>query len=422
MGKVRARGEAKRLYFDFRYKGERCREYTALPDTPANRKRMEALMKRIDAEIIAGVFDYGKTFPGSRRAARFASPKPAEPTANDGMSDQAVGNALDAKPARTDTPLFQEFIDEWMGEKEVEWKRSYQKKQVDVVNKYLRPEFGKRRVSDITRADLLKYRAYLAKDSHGKKALSGSRVNQIMNLLKQVLDEAADRFDFITPFVRIKPVKQGRSKVDPFSLEEVQAFLQEVDAHWQPYFTVRFFTGMRTSEIDGLKWKYVFFDRREIVIEETLVHGLEDTPKTATSYRTIQMNPLVFDALRAQWEKTGQADGFVFQSKRGEPVRYRNVNNRVWYPTLKKAGLKKRNPYQTRHTAATLWLASGESPEWIARQMGHSNTKMLFTVYSRYVPNLTRQDGSAFERLLAQNFIHPSGAQAVTDDKEVGHE
>lgn len=297
------------------------------------------------------------------------------------------------------------------GGKEVEWKRSYQKKQVDVVNKYLRPEFGKRRVSDITRADLLKYRAYLAKDAHGKKAISGSRVNQIMNLLKQVLDEAADRFDFITPFVRIKPVKQGRSKVDPFSLDEVQVFLREVDSHWQPYFTVRFFTGMRTSEIDGLKWKYVFFDRREIVVEETLVHGLEDTPKTATSYRSIQMNQLVFDALQEQWKKTGHLDGFVFQSKRGEPVRYRNVNNRVWYPTLDRAGLKRRNPYQTRHTAATLWLASGESPEWIARQMGHSNTKMLFTVYSRYVPNLTRQDGSAFDRLLAQNSFTVLGAK-----------
>jgi integrase len=33
--------------------------------------------------------------------------------------------------------------------------------------------------------------------------------------------------------------------------------------------------------------------------------------------------------------------------------------------------------------------------------MGHSTTEMLFRTYSRYVPNLTRRDGSAFERLLA---------------------
>ena len=59
-----------------------------------------------------------------------------------------------------------------------------------------------------------------------------------------------------------------------------------------------------------------------------------------------------------------------------------------------------RRPYDTRHTAATLMLASGESPEWIANQLGHSNTKMLFSVYSNFVPNLTRNDGSAMDRLI----------------------
>ena len=62
-------------------------------------------------------------------------------------------------------------------------------------------------------------------------------------------------------------------------------------------------------------------------------------------------------------------------------------------------------PYQMRHTAATLWLAAGENPEWIARQLGHTTTEMLFRVYSRYVPNLTRNDGTAFERMLAANSI-----------------
>jgi integrase len=55
-------------------------------------------------------------------------------------------------------------------------------------------------------------------------------------------------------------------------------------------------------------------------------------------------------------------------------------------------------------------LASGEAPEWIARQMGHTTTEMLFRVYSRFIPNLTRQDGSAFERLMAaqmQDQPHP---------------
>ena len=62
-----------------------------------------------------------------------------------------------------------------------------------------------------------------------------------------------------------------------------------------------------------------------------------------------------------------------------------------------------RRPYDTRHTAATLMLAAGESPEWIARQLGHANTKMLFSVYSSFVPNLTRNDGSAMDRLITKS-------------------
>ena len=46
-------------------------------------------------------------------------------------------------------------------------------------------------------------------------------------------------------------------------------------------------------------------------------------------------------------------------------------------------------------------LGSGENPEWVARILGHANTEMLFRVYSRYVPNLTRNDGRAFTGLVS---------------------
>lgn len=86
---------------------------------------------------------------------------------------------------------------------------------------------------------------------------------------------------------------------------------------------------------------------------------------------------------------------------------HNNVTKRVWYPLLRYLGLEKRRPYQTRHTAATLLLASGENPEWVARVLGHTSTEMLFKVYSRYIPNLTRMDGSAFENLVTTSQTTP---------------
>jgi len=156
---------------------------------------------------------------------------------------------------------------------------------------------------------------------------------------------------------------------------------------------------MRTGEIDGLKWRFVDFDRGIILVRETWVGGRAEYTKNDGSQREIIMSQPVRESLERQFEATGKGE-FVFATRNGTPYNHRNITQRVWYPTLKACGLRERVPYQTRHTAATLWLAAGENPEWIASQMGHTTTEMLFRVYSRFVPNLTRQDGSAFDLLL----------------------
>ena len=61
--KVRVRPESGRLYFDFWYRGKRCREYTLLADNASNCRRMIAFAKRMSAEIELGSFDYVAYFP-----------------------------------------------------------------------------------------------------------------------------------------------------------------------------------------------------------------------------------------------------------------------------------------------------------------------------------------------------------------------
>lgn len=56
-----------------------------------------------------------------------------------------------------------------------------------------------------------------------------------------------------------------------------------------------------------------------------------------------------------------------------------------FHPTLLRLGLRKRDAYQTRHTFATLALMAGVNPAYIARQLGHANTAMLFKHYSKWI-------------------------------------
>ncbi len=403
MASIQLRKETGCLIIDFYHQGVRCREQTALPDTPANRKRLEKLLTRIEEEISLGTFDYARYFPSSKLAKKFAQSPMA-----DAIKSLAIVVAGGDVPINNgglsalDTPLFRDFAELWFSERLVEWRQSYQVSIKEVLDMYLIPRFGDQMVSRITKADVLAYRAQLAKvPARGKTTtLSNSRLNRILNPLRQILNEAADRFDFRTPFMSLKQLRVKKSDVQPFTLDEVRLIIDTVRKDFRNYFISRFFTGMRTGEVDGLKWKHVDFERRIIMVRETIVQGREEYTKNDASQREIHMSQFVHDALKEQEKATRHLSGYVFVNRNRTTLDHKNVTNRVWYPLLRHLGLTPRRPYQTRHTAATLWLAAGENPEWIARQMGHSTTEMLFRVYSRFVPNLTRRDGSAFERLL----------------------
>lgn len=384
------------LYIDFRYQGKRCREQTLLLDTPANRIKLKKWMEQLDTDIKLGVFQYAAYFPESKRAKLFTT---ADIAAREKKEVLLCQYNEAAKELRGHTSIpFNSFSQEWYEVNRVRWKHSYRKIVIHNL-KYLNLAFGEQNIDQITRSEILKFRAGVMDVRDDGKQLSSEFINHMMTTLRMILAEGAHQYGFKTPFENIKSLSVRRTDVDPFTIEEVFQFLAGIRADFHSYFLVRFFTGMRSSEIDGLRWEYVDFKKGLILIRKTWVERREETTKNDGSTREIEMSSMVRDALEKQFKVSGQGT-YVFPNKFGKPLDRGNVRDRIWKPALKQMGIKYRRPYETRHTAATLWLAAGEAPEWIARQMGHSTTKMLFTVYSRYVPNLTRRDGSAFEALI----------------------
>ncbi len=387
MGSVRARGGKGGpgyLFLDFRYQGVRCREQTLLEDTPQNRKRLERLLRKIEREIAAGTFQYAKYFPNSPRARKFV-PQPSK--------------------SYTGTPLFRDFAEIWMMENAPNWKASVVNLYRYTLDRELLPRFGHYEVGAITKADILAFRAELTRTpGKGGKPRSPSRINNIMKPLRSIMTEAAGRYDFTNPFRGIKKLREPRKDIHPFTLDEVMLLCREVRRDYQNYLIVRFFTGMRSSEVDGLRWTAVDFERGTIAVRETIVLGRVETPKTPSSWRDVIMLPIVREALLDQRKYTGDKE-WVFCTRAGTPLNKNNFRRRVWQPLLRRLGLPMRRPYETRHTAATLWLASGENPEWVARQLGHSTTEMLFRVYSRYIPNLTHRDGSRINKLIEKKMM-----------------
>jgi integrase len=234
MGSVRTRKGRNILFIDFRYRSERYRELTALDDGAANRKKLDNLLKRIEAEITLGSFDYAAYFPGSKNLAKFAQPSLATLSSDSNKRGKGA--------------FFKDFCEVWFQEMESSWRRSYRATVRGVFNRQLIPEFGDLEVSHIKKADF-----------------SVDDTNLHIKIMKMILTEAADRFHFTPSFQNIKPLKVPKPDVDPFTLDEIQLFLQTIRPDFKDYFTVRFFTGMRTAEVDGLKWRFVNLERKQIL-------------------------------------------------------------------------------------------------------------------------------------------------------------
>jgi integrase len=307
VAKVTVRKETGRLVLDFIFRGVRCREQTALVDTGQNRKRANVIIQRIKAAITDGSFEYSTFFPDSAMVARFASSSAAVPVAASPVAAAAV------QAASPVTPTFRDFVTTWLAEHKIEWRRSHIKVLNSTLNGHLLPAFGDKPVGTITKSEVFAFRAKLAeKPGRTGEKLSAKRINNILAVMRQVMADAADSHHFVSPLATVKPLKVRKSDVQPFTLEEVNRILKTVRMDWRDYLLIRFLTGMRTGEVNGLKWKYIDFVARLILIRETFVLGEDEYTKTDSSQRCRRRSksepprrPNIEPGVEADFERVG---------------------------------------------------------------------------------------------------------------------
>ena len=131
---------------------------------------------------------------------------------------------------------------------------------------------------------------------------------------------------------------------------------------------------------------------------------MENLPeKTEDSRRRIEIRPAMRAVLLNQWEQTKDLNRpYVFINTFGRPILQDKLRE-MWARVIKKSGIRYRRMYECRHTFASWALAAGETPEWVARTLGHVDTSMVYKTYGRYIPNLTRRDDSVFEKLYSES-------------------
>ncbi|MNR86726.1 putative prophage phiRv2 integrase [compost metagenome] len=285
-----------------------------------------------------------------------------------------------------------------------------------ILDRYVRPTLGSRRLSEISPLDIQALYTSLRKLN-----LSARTIRYAHAVLRSALKQAVKwRMLAQNPADFVDLPRQAKKEMHALSPEEADRFLKAAACdRWGIIFSLAIATGMRPGEYLGLQWKDVDLRAGTITVQRVLVRvkgGWRFTePKTSRSRRTI---PLPTSLVRALSEykheqaaqiiaagSTYQRLDLVFANRVGAPLDENNLVKRHFKPIVKAAALPTSlRLYDLRHSCATLLLAAGENPKVVSERLGHASITLTLDTYSHVLP--TMQQGAA-EKLEAMLFSVP---------------
>lgn len=370
---IRKHSNGETINITFTYKGVKCREpLSNLEVNSKNIKYAERTLGEIHNKIERGTFNYGEHFPRSARLKIF-------------------GNASTGKTVKV-------YLEEYLVICETR-KLSpstiggYKKCLNALESLHIFP------ASELTPAAL---KTWIQSQKTTLKTIR----NQL-SFLRSALDEAVtDGVLQINPVSLVTASRYQSSKtdeesdyiVDPLSPAEVDALLHAAgNKQWENLFRFAIETGMRSSELCALRWRDIDFIGKTAHVQNASVVGVIKGTKTKAGTRKIELTEEALYALTCQKPFTFMKDAMVFEDPKTESpwAGADAIRKKAWVPTLRKAGIRYRNPYQTRHTFATRHISRGANLFWLASQMGHKGPEMLFRHYGRY---LKEYDGNTEKR------------------------
>jgi integrase len=287
-----------------------------------------------------------------------------------------------------------------------------------VIAKYLEPSFNQFCLRDLTPLALQRYFSGLA----GQRIAHPS-ILKIRDALSSILRSAV-RYGFLiqNPMVGLKlPVdKRPRRQKPVISPEQFANLVEYVSEPYASMLFVSVWTGLRISELIGLKWRCMHDD--SITVEERYCRGDWSTPKTNASAATIGVAPEVIARIhrlktlsvevqagtgkrRYKVVKADGPDDLVFQSiKDGKPMSDQNVLKRHIQPVARRLGLNFVDWRCLRRSYATWLVQSGADPKSVQGQMRHSRIGTTMDIYAQTVPVSQRR---AVEKLSAFANVKP---------------
>jgi integrase len=179
--------------------------------------------------------------------------------------------------------------------------------------------------------------------------------------------------------------KPGASRKRFLTRPEIEALLDAVSDRYRAAVTCALFTGLRLSELLGLTWADIEFDRSVIRVTDQLARdGSRGPVKTPAARRQVVLMPELSALLRRHRLASpfSQDHDLVFCSDRGRTIGHRNLTARGLTKATTRARLKGVTFHALRHTFASILIDQGHDVVFVSRQLGHANVSITLKVYA----------------------------------------
>ncbi len=345
-----------KIRVDLWYRGKRLRPVLDTEWNERNRRAALRMVGEIREKIRHGLFDPADYFPEY--------------------------SGLEKLTVPSFPSTFRDYAQAWLrslGQKAAATRDDYEK----ALDRVWLDQLGERPIRAIRYSELMTL--------IGNLAVAGKTLNNYLIPLRGVFEFARrDGAVDSNPAAAIENAPVQRPAPDPFTLPEVEAILDNLaereDTQVVNYFAAAFFAGFRPSEQIALRWSDVDFGQRTVRVQRAVVRGQAKNSTKTYLVRDVELSDRAWAAIEAQRAHTQLAGREIFWNPAtGDPWADIRSQLRIWQRCVKRLGLRYREPYQARHTFATLALMAGANPSYIARQLGHTNANMLFRVYSKWI-------------------------------------
>jgi integrase len=287
-----------------------------------------------------------------------------------------------------------------------------------VYGSYIRtwvvPHWGVRSVSDVKTVAVEEWLKGLPL-ANGSKA----KVRNVMHALfnHAMRHEWAEK----NPITLVRQSAKRLRTPDVLDVDEIKALLSELE---NPFWTMVFLaatTGLRVSELLGLKWQDISFDTLEIHLSRAIVDGVVGDMKTEASRKPLALDSALAEVLVDWRGRTpyNRDEDWVFASpeKLGQqPYWPDSALRKAVRPAAVRAGIVKHIGWHTfRHSFATLLKANGEDVKVVQESLRHANSRITLDVYTQgLMPTKRQAQGRVVKSLLAPNGPTPATSVAAS--------